>query len=124
MPETNLSRSGLPKSKKSRGTKNMSLKECFHQLREGRSVIMVFADGTARRKFSQRIVKMAVEAVGEPLNPIGTGQEPKMVYWKNDVTLHFLPYNPVEEDEYGPVPPLTDVIIPTLPPEWLVEDQA
>lgn len=121
MAETNLSRSGLPKGKKSRGTKNLTLKECYAVLREGRSIILVFNDGTERRKYSQRIVQEAVEAVGEPLNPVGTGQEPKMVYWKNDVTLHFLPYNPIEEDEYGPVPPLTDVVNVIIPADWVRE---
>lgn len=118
MPEQNMSRSGLPKGKRNKKTKELSLKECYNLLKDGRSVIMVFTDITARRKFSQRIVREAVEHVGEPLSPIGGGQEPKLIYWKNDVTLHFLPYDPVDEEEYGPVPPLTDVVIPTIPDSW------
>jgi hypothetical protein len=107
---------GLPKPHKA-GIQSWPLAKVYQTLKEGRSVILVFGDGTLRRKYVMRIIREAVAFVGEPTTAIPPGDlEPRSVYWPNKAGLGLALKSP-DELEMGS-PPETDIVRPIFPPDW------
>ena len=86
-------------------------------LKEGRSVLLVFDTTTLRRKYEQRILQEAVKEVGEPRTPITAGplQQSNTVGWPNGAEVGFTKRN---EDEDYPQRRDADVVRLKIPETW------